>query len=123
MLQQDLIAYYRKWYNRFTLSPLIDEDEYAVDFLEIYVKPILAIPNHQGPKGQSQSISVKSCHDIFVKDSKPRQSIYISSQAGCGKTSLARWLALTWCQAHQFIVFDHHLPATISLDCLPVVHL
>ena len=37
-----------KWVNRLTISLLTDEDEYAADTLEIFVKPILKIPSHRG---------------------------------------------------------------------------
>ena len=106
MLQHDLITYYRELLSKLQLSPLFEEDEYAANFFDFYVKPILTILSHHGPKGQSESTPIKTFHDIFVKNSKECKHIYISSPAGCGKTSILKYMTLTWCQAHQPILSD-----------------
>ena len=82
--------------SKLQLSPLIEEDEYAANIFDVYVKPNITILSHQKLKRQYELTPVMF-HDIF--GSKP--NIYISSPAGCGKTSFAKYLALIWCQAHQ----------------------
>ena len=81
MLQQDLIIYYRKELSKLQLSPLFEEEGYAADFFDIYVKPNITILSHQMSKGQSELTPV-TLHDIF--SSKACQNIYISPPAGCG---------------------------------------
>ncbi|XP_053389147.1 uncharacterized protein LOC128552154 [Mercenaria mercenaria] len=44
-----------------------------------------------------------SLRDVFYKESKPCHEIYLTADAGFGKTALSKRLVLTWCQAKKCI--------------------
>jgi hypothetical protein len=43
---------------------------------------------------------IKSLKDLFSTGSGDLQEIYLSADAGFGKTAFSKYLAITWCQAH-----------------------
>ncbi|XP_060558235.1 uncharacterized protein LOC132718537 [Ruditapes philippinarum] len=43
---------------------------------------------------------IKSLKDMFSTGSVDQQEIYLSADAGFGKTAFSKYLAITWCQAH-----------------------
>ncbi|XP_053393115.1 uncharacterized protein LOC128555268 [Mercenaria mercenaria] len=53
--------------------------------------------------GREDRLKVTSLHDVFYKESKPCREIYLTADAGLGKTAFSKRLILTWCQAKQFI--------------------
>jgi len=109
VLQRDLILYYRSTCSDFQISPIFDE--YVPNLLEFHVSPTLTCVDLVADGKQNklfQTTSIERYHDIFVKNHQICQHIYISSPAGCGKTSFAKQMALSWCQAHQPIKSDYY---------------
>jgi hypothetical protein len=53
------------------------------------------------PGGRKETTRVKSLQDLFTWGKNVPQEIYLSAVAGFGKTAFSKYLALTWCQAHQ----------------------
>jgi hypothetical protein len=43
---------------------------------------------------------IKSLKDMFSTGNEYQQEIYLSADAGSGKTTFSQYLAITWCQAH-----------------------
>lgn len=109
-LQEDLISCYKKRCSDLQISPFIQE--HASNLLELYVSPTLTMES----ENQKKSETVSSYQGIFIKKSKECQNIYISSPAGCGKTSFAKRMALTWCHAHQPMDSDKHFFSEQDVD-------
>ncbi|XP_053382737.1 lamin-1-like [Mercenaria mercenaria] len=98
-LKDNLTTFYTKRYSTIPLSPLFEEhDTPLVDF---YILPEMNYIEMQKtlPRGEEAKIPVKSLSDIFRSGSNCE--IYLTADAGFGKTAFSKYLALTWCQAHS----------------------
>ncbi|XP_060572995.1 uncharacterized protein LOC132730931 [Ruditapes philippinarum] len=49
---------------------------------------------------EEERTPIKSLKDLFLTGSGDQQEIYLSADAGFGKTAFSKYLAVTWCQAH-----------------------
>ncbi|XP_045205179.2 uncharacterized protein LOC123557644 isoform X2 [Mercenaria mercenaria] len=102
-LKEDLIDLYRKRHHTLPLSPLFEENDTRL--LEFYVMPDINSVEIQKSPGGCQEVrsKVTSLHDVFYKESEPCHEIYLTADAGFGKTALSKRLVLTWCQAKKCI--------------------
>ncbi|XP_045214670.2 uncharacterized protein LOC123564853 [Mercenaria mercenaria] len=100
-LQEDLIVLYRQQYDTLPLSPLMEEND--THLLEFYVMPDINSVEIQRSRGgcKEDRSKVTSLHDMFYKENKSCREIYITADAGFGKTALSKRLVLTWCQAKK----------------------
>ncbi|XP_053378594.1 uncharacterized protein LOC123527060 [Mercenaria mercenaria] len=98
-LKEDLIALYREQYHNLPLSPLIEEQDTSL--LKFYVMPDISSVEIQRSLGGGNEIKSKvtSLRDVFYKKSKTCREIYLTADAGLGKTAFSKRLVLTWCQA------------------------
>lgn len=80
------------------LSPFMKENMPLMDY---YVMPdILSIRVVRSRKGNiEEKTRVRSLRDVFYKENKLCNNIYLRADAGLGKTAFSKRLALTWCQA------------------------
>ncbi|XP_053381671.1 uncharacterized protein LOC123533711 [Mercenaria mercenaria] len=102
-LKENLIALYRKRYHTLPLSPLFEEND--TPLLKFYVMPdINSVKIQMAPGGKEEVMSrFTSLHDVFYKENEPCHEIYLTADAGLGKTALSKRLVLTWCQAKKCI--------------------
>ncbi|XP_060598154.1 uncharacterized protein LOC132751950 [Ruditapes philippinarum] len=49
---------------------------------------------------EEERTPMKSLKDLFSTGSADQQEIYLSADAGFGKTAFSKYLAITWCQSH-----------------------
>ncbi|XP_060588809.1 uncharacterized protein LOC132744207 [Ruditapes philippinarum] len=98
-LQGDLIKFYRSRRSSIPLSPLLEEIE--TPLAEFYVMPdIVAVKQKSLISHKEERTPIKSSRDMFSTRSEYCQEIYLSADAGFGKTAFSKYLAITWCQAH-----------------------
>ncbi|XP_060570714.1 uncharacterized protein LOC132729007 [Ruditapes philippinarum] len=98
-LQGDLIKFYRKRCSSIPLSPLLEEIE--TPLAGFYVMPdIVAVKKKSLTCHEEERTPIKSLKDLFSTGSRDQQEIYLSADAGFGKTAFSKYLAVTWCQAH-----------------------
>ncbi|XP_053391997.1 uncharacterized protein LOC128554710 [Mercenaria mercenaria] len=96
-LKDDLATFYSNRYSTIPLSPLFEEhDTPLVDF---YILPEMNFIEKKKPAGEETKAPVKSLSDLF--QSEKNSEIYLSADAGFGKTAFSKYLAITWCQAHR----------------------
>ncbi|XP_045161261.2 uncharacterized protein LOC123526254 [Mercenaria mercenaria] len=104
-LKEDLITVYRKYHSKIPVSPLVEE--YDVPMTDFYVQPPLTSIDVDRRFGQkrtelSRRAPILSYRDLFVRsDSEMYKDIYVTAKAGVGKTSFAKSVCMTWCQAHR----------------------
>ncbi|XP_060563023.1 uncharacterized protein LOC132722532 [Ruditapes philippinarum] len=97
--QGDLIKFYRKKCSSIPLSPLLEEIE--TPLAGFYVMPdIVAVKQKSLTCHEEERTPIKSLKDLFSTGSGDQQEIYLSADAGFGKTAFSKYLAVTWCQAH-----------------------
>ncbi|XP_060607820.1 uncharacterized protein LOC132759962, partial [Ruditapes philippinarum] len=98
-LQGDLIKFYRQRCSSIPLSPLLEEVE--TPLAGFYVMPdIVAVKQKSLNSNEEERIPVKSLRNLFSFGSRDQQEMYLSADAGFGKTAFSKYLAVTWCQAH-----------------------
>ncbi|XP_045184200.2 uncharacterized protein LOC123542409 [Mercenaria mercenaria] len=102
-LKEDLIRFYRQQYHILPLSPLIEDQD--TPLLKFYVMPDINSVEIQSSFGGGNVIKseVTSLRDVFYKKNKKCHEIYLSADAGFGKTAFSKRLVLTWCQAKKRI--------------------
>ncbi|XP_053379563.1 uncharacterized protein LOC123527886 [Mercenaria mercenaria] len=102
-LKEDLIVLYRQHYHTLPLSPLIEEQD--TPLLKFYVMPDITSVETQRSFGGGNEIKtdVTSLRDVFYTKNKTYREIYLTADAGFGKTAFSKRLVLTWCQAKKGI--------------------
>ncbi|XP_053406524.1 uncharacterized protein LOC123527561 [Mercenaria mercenaria] len=105
-LKEDLIVLYRQQCHILPLSPLVEEED--TPLLEFYVMPEMNSVEKQRSFGGSNEFKSKitSLRDVFYKKNKTCREIYLTAEAGFGKTAFSKRLVLTWCQAKKRIESD-----------------
>ncbi|XP_053378799.1 uncharacterized protein LOC123526153 [Mercenaria mercenaria] len=98
-LREDLITYYEDEYSNIPLTPMIPENE--VDLLEFFVPPELMILESTTELRQRSAPKnlVTSFSEIFMYGEKMCRNIFITAEAGQGKTTFSKRLCLLWCHA------------------------
>ncbi|XP_060551982.1 uncharacterized protein LOC132713410 [Ruditapes philippinarum] len=61
---------------------------------------IVAVKQKSPNSNEEERTPIKSLKDLFSTGSRDQQEIYLSADAGFGKTAFSKYLAVTWCQAH-----------------------
>ncbi|XP_053405465.1 uncharacterized protein LOC123522920 [Mercenaria mercenaria] len=103
-IKKDLISFYEECYSYIPVAPLAeDHDALLTDF---YVEPPLTSVDVQrkfrSRKQLSSKMPIHSYSDLFIRrDGKMYKHIYVTAKAGVGKTSFAKKVCKTWCQAHS----------------------
>jgi hypothetical protein len=95
---------YRKHNSKIPLSPIAEEHD--VPLVDLYVEPPMSAIDLQQWRGDQQGNPVKSpVNDykelLFLRDENAFKNIYITANAGVGKTSFSSHLCMKWCQAHD----------------------
>jgi hypothetical protein len=109
-LKEDLITYYRENESHIPASPLVDEhnvpieDLYVLPTMWAYTEPYNFGPGKNTQKGdrnngqQKQKITISQ---LFARGDVRYRKIYITGNAGFGKTSLSQKITMTWCQSQK----------------------
>ncbi|XP_060555853.1 uncharacterized protein LOC132716568 [Ruditapes philippinarum] len=97
-LKDELIKWYNTNQSTVPLSPLTDDlDSPLAGF---YVMPDIDIHTNIFSQ-ERETTRVKSLEEVFTSSGRVVREIYLSADAGFGKTAFSKYLAITWCQAHQ----------------------
>ncbi|XP_060575348.1 uncharacterized protein LOC132732844 [Ruditapes philippinarum] len=97
-LQGDLIKFYRHRCSSIPLSPLLEEIE--TPLVGFYLMPDIVAVKQSLTCYKEEKIPIGSLKNLFSNGSGDQQEIYLSADAGFGKTALSKYLAIAWCQAH-----------------------
>ncbi|XP_053384127.1 uncharacterized protein LOC123537283 isoform X2 [Mercenaria mercenaria] len=99
-LLDDLITYYEHEHGAIPVSPLVPEND--TPLLQFYV-PARMIKVEPSVTDQGMKCVIRkpvdSFHDIFKNGRNLCHNIYISAQAGIGKTTFSKRLCMVWCNA------------------------
>ncbi|XP_045161296.2 uncharacterized protein LOC123526278 [Mercenaria mercenaria] len=93
-LTEDLLSFYEEEHSTIPVSPLVPEED--ADILQFYVPPNLEIAEWR-ICGKNKPTPIHSYRNIFMNNSSLCRNIYISAQAGMGKTTLAKRICMIWC--------------------------
>lgn len=94
-LQKHLLRHYKVHCSYLPISPLLqDEDELLDDF---YVQPSIQRVEHH--KAGVQPVPLKTFKEIFTRDGQKCRRIFITGDAGTGKTVFCQRLVSVWCRA------------------------
>ncbi|XP_053386603.1 uncharacterized protein LOC123545113 [Mercenaria mercenaria] len=96
-LKDDLATFYSNRYSTIPLSPLFEEHD--IPLADFYILPEMNFIEKKKPAGEETKTPVKSLSDLF--QSAKISEIYLSADAGFGKTAFSKYLAITWCQARR----------------------
>ncbi|XP_060557461.1 uncharacterized protein LOC132717898 isoform X2 [Ruditapes philippinarum] len=125
-LQGDLIKFYRNRCSSIPLSPLVEEVE--TPLAGFYVMPdLVAIKQSKSFSSDvEEKTPVKSLRDLFSVGSGNQREMYLSADAGFGKTAFSKYLTVTWCQAHHqdknyYFFKDEELKALSDFEFLFLV--
>ncbi|XP_045169476.2 uncharacterized protein LOC123532177 [Mercenaria mercenaria] len=110
-LQRYLVDLYRKGYLKTDLSPLMPEEEVDVDKVFVPLKMLKRTGNKPDAK------PVRTLNDIFFCGNKHANCIYVSGDAGIGKTTLCRKLISEWCHFHS----TNHIPTEKGGENYPML--
>ncbi|XP_053379600.1 uncharacterized protein LOC128548527 [Mercenaria mercenaria] len=97
-LRHELITFYMSEHSTLPLSPLLEENDAAL--VKLYSQPTL-LNIETGSVSDESCKQIDSYKNIFFENSYHCKNIYIVSDAGFGKTSFAKRLVMSWCQAHE----------------------
>ncbi|KAL4236071.1 hypothetical protein ACF0H5_004457 [Mactra antiquata] len=103
-LQEALVQVYRRVCSMLPISPLIDDEE--IDLFEVYSEPSLVQAEHFKVQNKTEKSAISSYEEIFTKNGKKCHNVYVSADAGMGKTSFCHRMCLLWSQAHSGISSD-----------------
>ncbi|XP_053378903.1 uncharacterized protein LOC123526359 isoform X2 [Mercenaria mercenaria] len=103
-IKEDLIEFYRKYYSTIPVAPLVEEHD--VPLTDFYVQPPLSSIDVRRMFGQFQELPkrtpIHSYRDVFLReDGELYKEVYVTANPGVGKTSFAKKICMTWCEAHR----------------------
>ncbi|XP_053379686.1 uncharacterized protein LOC128548548 [Mercenaria mercenaria] len=102
-LREDLILSYRECYSTFPVKNIIGE--LNIPLLKLYVHQKLEAVGGIKSLNQSEesesATPVKTYKELFFCGTETYKNIYITANAGTGKTLLMRIFCLSWCQAYK----------------------
>ncbi|XP_045161442.2 uncharacterized protein LOC123526377 [Mercenaria mercenaria] len=138
-LRRDLICFYRSKYSTLSISPLFQTNN--APLLKFYATPTLYQIESKLrrdwdtekntdraeriiEKGNRVQLNGKrrqpiALTNVFFRDSNNLNNvIYLTSDAGYGKTSFAKRLIMSWCQAHDTLKTDRHFYNNIEISVM-----
>ncbi|XP_053390791.1 uncharacterized protein LOC128553641 [Mercenaria mercenaria] len=92
---EQLIKIYQEQCSTLPISALLEEED--TQLLDFFAEPTMLQIDHHKIKGSADKVA--SYKDIFFKDERPCRNIYITGDAGIGKTAFCQRMVLTWCHA------------------------
>ncbi|XP_060586999.1 uncharacterized protein LOC132742574 [Ruditapes philippinarum] len=110
-LQRYLLEFYRQEYVLIPISPLSTKYRKSVE--ELYV-PLQA---KIFCKQNNNNVPATKLADVFQQDNKVKRSIYLTGEAGIGKSTFCRKLISLWCTAGENEgKLQHNYTAVFDLD-------
>ncbi|XP_060596595.1 uncharacterized protein LOC132750602 [Ruditapes philippinarum] len=94
-MRKQLQESYEKECSTLPISALFEDED--APLLSFYVLPTLRVVDYH--RVCSRYSAVNSYTDIFCRDGEPVQNIYITGDAGIGKTAVCQRMILCWCHA------------------------
>ena len=95
------------------ISALVEEED--AQLLEFFAKPTMKQVDYHNVK--SQSANIISYKDIFFKKGQPCKNIYVTGDAGIGKTAFCQRMVLAWCHAKKGGKENHNF-STIDIEVM-----
>ncbi|XP_060604664.1 uncharacterized protein LOC132757409 [Ruditapes philippinarum] len=92
-LKDDLIKYYKWKHSRVPLSPLFEEKDTSL--ADFYMRPEFKLVVSNSTGGKDQKTPIKVLSNMFNN-----REIYVTADAGFGKTTFSKYLATLWSEAH-----------------------
>jgi hypothetical protein len=92
---------------------LVNEED--AQLLDFFVMPSLKQVDHHNIK--SKSANIRSYRDIFFKKEQLCRNIYVTGDAGIGKTAFCQKMILTWCHANSGKKEDLNF-STVDIDIM-----
>ena len=93
------MKFYKEERSTIPLSPLLEEEE--TNLAGFYVMPdMFYIKQKSRTSHEEERTPVESLSDLLIAGSEVQQKIYLSADAGFGKTSFSKYLAIIWSQVH-----------------------
>ncbi|XP_045163453.2 uncharacterized protein LOC123527829 [Mercenaria mercenaria] len=89
----DLVTFNNKRHSSIPLSPLFEEID--TPLLDFYVMPDMFTCVRK------ERTKIQSLKEVFFKQEEKCNEIYITADAGFGKTAFSKRLVMTWCQAQR----------------------
>ncbi|XP_045212363.2 uncharacterized protein LOC123563570 [Mercenaria mercenaria] len=101
MLKNDLLDFNFQKHSAIPITPVFEETDVLIT--EFYVRPELISIERQsfGLLGSEIRTPLADLNKMFYKEKKRNNEIYLTSDAGFGKTSFSKFLVITWCYAHS----------------------
>ncbi|XP_045196439.2 uncharacterized protein LOC123551515 [Mercenaria mercenaria] len=98
-LQTELITLYQQYYLKTDVSPLLPEEDVDVD--EVFVPLKMERLYKPDQKDLRRGDPVYFFKDIFFHGETRFRNIFLTADAGVGKTTFCRKLTSTWCKVHS----------------------
>ncbi|XP_045177248.2 uncharacterized protein LOC123537527 [Mercenaria mercenaria] len=111
-------TYYTKALRRAMICDYMSDNKVDFDFIgiehdcyydECYVEPELVDLHSVGKMYDLKhkpltegAARIESLEDVFFHGTRPSKNIYITAEAGFGKSTLSKRLVMTWCNAHDY---------------------
>ncbi|XP_045201746.2 uncharacterized protein LOC123555156 isoform X2 [Mercenaria mercenaria] len=99
-LKNELIVFNNNHHSSIPLSPLFEDNDTSIT--DFYITPDMhSMQVENFSLDENEIKNILSLEDIFYRGDKRCTEIYITAEAGFGKTAFSKWLAVNWCQAHR----------------------
>lgn len=98
-LQMDLVALYQQYYLKTDISPVLPEED--IDVEEVYVPLLMERFCSHEETVRQRGIPIYFFEDMFFYRQTSFKNIFLTADAGVGKTTLCRKLTSTWCKVHS----------------------
>ncbi|KAL4218942.1 hypothetical protein ACF0H5_021529 [Mactra antiquata] len=98
-----LIEIYQQEFGNIQLCPSVDfESGKILDFYQLPTMHIVdyhKVDKHQTEQSHVNLAQVETCNDLFCNGDKQCKNIYLTGEAGHGKTSFSRFMTFLWCNS------------------------
>ncbi|XP_045195951.2 uncharacterized protein LOC123551241 [Mercenaria mercenaria] len=102
-MKKDLLTFTRQHHSTIPLSPLFEENDTALTGYYVFPKIEEVDVQKVMFRGRSNEkrTGITSLRDIFFKNHEKCKNIYVTADAGLGKSVFCKRLAVTWTHSHQ----------------------
>ncbi|XP_045195955.2 uncharacterized protein LOC123551244 [Mercenaria mercenaria] len=102
-MKSDLLKFNKQHHSTIPLSPLFEENDTALIGFYVFPKMMLTDVQTSMFRGRSKErrTKIESLHDIFFNNHERCKEMYVTADAGLGKSVFCKRLAVTWCHSHQ----------------------
>ncbi|KAL4217935.1 hypothetical protein ACF0H5_022674 [Mactra antiquata] len=110
-IENELVSVYEEDFSTLSLCPLLEfERGQMLNLYEIPTMHVIdyhEVDKHQVDKTSVKDKAVKTCYDLFHNADKDCKNIFLTGDAGIGKTSFCKFIALMWCKSKAGIRLEN----------------